>query len=272
MENKNVSAPVVFDIFRVLKDTQYLDVKNRPWHGDRLLHDAMLTYEPNVYRPEVMIKLSTKSPLIRIGIEELEIEETSSTTVLIAEIGNVEDRTKKMLLGKNTLTRTISFDATTGRLIGVAVAGKMLPQSFSVDLLEKAFLETPCKRPVILHQNALNISQEMPVPLDSGCLKGELSNSLSADNPAQDLLSAIKSYLMHTLSPEIPNRSAETKQINKAFDFLSNTCSKQESSPSGSVECEKNRIKKDTHESDPSVGELPPSIPQFQNRKTVINE
>jgi hypothetical protein len=160
--SENHSNPKVIEIFKVNLDQASVDTKKHKWDSFDLLKNAMLTFEPDNYQPEILIKQSEDSPLIRSVIEELDIEEWKNTATLFGEIWNLDQKIWATMGEQSLSNHTISIDTSTGKLLGVAITGKKLPQSLASDLLINKLRLNPGDHPAIFYQMPIQIASLAP--------------------------------------------------------------------------------------------------------------
>ncbi|MCG8339458.1 MAG: hypothetical protein MJE63_33535 [Proteobacteria bacterium] len=189
MKQNQISDPAVFELFRIQNQVDILDTDQVVWNSCDLLQRAMGSFQPNLLQPEVLIKLSAESPLIRTRIEEIEIEEQSDSTALFAEIRNLDKRIRQTLANPDLVRRTIAIERRTGRLQAVLIGAGTFTREAAVKLLNKVCDEKNLKKRSLFFEVSVQGNSSIPA---------------TDDNPesVRRLLDSVKLYLEKQLSGE----------------------------------------------------------------------
>ncbi len=218
MESKNISDPIVVEIFRVEQGKQSTDTDKRQLDGVDLLQNTMLSYEPDLYNPEVLIKTSMDAPLIRNKIDELEVEEWQNTSALFAELQNLDFDTKNRLGSTPPMHRAISIDKRNGKLIGAAMIADDMPHEIATEILEKAFFQKSLNHPMIFHQEPVRFSN--PV-MHLG----------TVDKQTKELMGAIENYILQAIHSKKEEQKSPTSFANKSIQSGSGVVPNQHQIP-----------------------------------------
>ncbi len=196
MKKQHVSDPAIIEIFRVRNDQDMIDTEKSSWNRASLLQGAMESYEPDKYQAEVLIKLTQESPVIRTKIEELDIEERQGTTALFAELLRLNQPTITLLHNTEALNKVLWIDSNSGKLVGVVISGKEVPESIVESLLTKVFRGKLYPELIVVHQTPVSFIKIDDAPQQN-------------DKSAEDLMNAIKNYLNHSVASK--NRDFEVE-------------------------------------------------------------